>query len=101
MIINLLLINIIIVLIFISGFVDEVDDSINRKWRFHHLPKPFSCALCMTWWTSLAYILFSGQLSLVSIALCLANAHLTEITTPMVTVLKNWLIRIVEWMMPR
>jgi hypothetical protein len=49
----------------------------------------------------LAYILFSGQLSLVSIALCLANAHLTEITTPMVTVVKNWLIRIVEWMMPR
>lgn len=101
MILSLLLINIIIVLIFISGFVDEVDDTINRKWRFHHLPKPFSCALCMTWWTSLAYILFSGQLSLVSIALCLANAHLTEITTPMVTVVKNWLIRIVEWMMPR
>lgn len=101
MILNLLLINIIIVLIFISGFIDEIDDAINRKWRFHHLPKPFSCALCMTWLTSLAYILFSGQLSLVSIALCLANAHLTEITTPMVTVVKNWLIRIVEWMMPR
>ena len=101
MIIDLLFINIIITLIFLSGFIDSIDDAIQKRWKFHHLPKPFSCALCMTFWASLIWVIATGHLSLLSIALCLINAHLTEITTPLITVIKNWLLRIIEWIMPR
>lgn len=101
MIIELLLINLILTLIFYSGFVDEVDGMISRKWRFHHLPKPFSCLLCSTFWASLIWVIATGQVSLLSIALCLINGHLTEVTTPLITLLKNALLKIIEIMMPR
>lgn len=101
MILQLILINIIITLIFLSGFVDSIDEAINKRWKFYHLPKPFSCCLCSTFWASLIWVIATGHLSLLSIALCLINAHLTEVTTPLITTIKNWLLRIIEWIMPR
>lgn len=101
MILELLIINVIITLIFLSGFVDSIDDAISRKWKFHHLPKPFSCCLCSTFWASLIWVICTHQFSLLSIALCLINAHLTEVMTPLITVIKNWMLRIIEIMMPR
>ena len=99
MILSLLWINLIVVLVFLSGFVDSIDEFVQKKWKFHHLPKPFSCSLCTTWWASLIYVLATGQLSLLSIVLCLANAHLTEITTPLITLIKNALLKIIEVIM--
>jgi len=101
MILDLLLINVIITLIFLSGFIDSIDEAISKRWKFHHLPKPFSCCLCSTFWASLIWVIAAGQVSLLSIALCLINAHLTEVTTPLITVIKNWLLKITEWIMPR
>lgn len=93
MILNLLWINLIVVLIFLSGFIDSVDGWISKTYRFHHLPKPFSCALCTTFWASLIWVIATGQFSLLSIVFCLANAHLTEITTPLITLVKNLLLK--------
>lgn len=101
MIIELLLINLILTLIFYSGFVDEVDGMISRKWRFHHLPKPFSCLLCSTFWASLIWVAVTHQFSLISLALCLANAALTDITLPLVTLIREWALKIISWIMPR
>lgn len=98
MIINLLLINLIVTLIFLSGFVDSIDEAINKRWKFYHLPKPFSCCLCSTFWASLIWVIVAGQVSLLSIALCLVNAHLTEITTPLIILIKNALLKIIEIM---
>lgn len=98
---NLLLINAIITMIFLSGFIDEIDAAINKKWKFYHLPKPFSCNLCSVFWASIIYIAIAGPFNLLTIALCLVNAHLTEITMPLITVVKNWLLKIVEWIMPK
>lgn len=93
MILNLLWINLIVVLIFLSGFIDSVDGWISKTYKFHHLPKPFSCALCTTFWASLIWVIATGQFSLLSIVFCLANAHLTEITTPLITLVKNLLLK--------
>ena len=101
MILDLLFINIIITLIFLSGFIDSIDDAIQKRWKFHHLPKPFSCCLCSTFWVSLIWVIATGQVSLLSIALCLINAYLTEVTTPLITTIKNWMLKIIEIMMPR
>lgn len=98
MIINLLLINLIVTLVFLSGFIDSIDEAINKRWKFYHLPKPFSCCLCSTFWASLIWVIASGQVSLLSIALCLVNAHLTEIVSPLITLIKNALLKIMEIM---
>lgn len=99
--INLLWINLIVALVFLSGFWDVMDSELNKRVRFAHLPHIFECCLCQVFWLSLLYVIIAGKLTLLNVMLCLANAHLTEITIPLITTVKNWLLRVVEWLMPR
>lgn len=94
MILDLLFINLIVVLAHASGFFEYLDDWVSKKWRFHHLPKIMVCALCQTNWLSILYILVTGQFSLGALVLCIANAHLTDITLPMIQTIKNFLLKI-------
>lgn len=93
---NLLLINIIMVLIHESGFIQNVDDWINEKVPLHHLPYPILCCLCGTWWLSLLYIIIAGQFTLLNIALCLLNAHMTKIVQPLYKLVENLLYKLIE-----
>lgn len=96
MILNLIWIHLIVVLIFLSGFVDSVDEAINKRFKFRHLPKPFSCCLCSTFWTTIIYLIVMKELSLLTILYALASATLTEVTTPFITTVKNYLLKAVE-----
>ena len=95
-IISLLLINIIMTLIHESGFIENVDVWISSKWKFHHLPYPVLCLKCGTWWMSLLYIIIAGPFNLFTIALCLFNAHLTQITQPLFRLVMNVLYKVIE-----
>ena len=93
---NLLLINIIMTLLHESGFIENVDDWISDKYKFHHLPYPVRCLLCSTNWISIFYVIITGQLSLLTLMLCLLNAHLTQITQPLFRFIMNALLKVVE-----
>ena len=92
---NLLLINAIMTLIHESGFIEYADDWISDKYKFHHLPYPVRCLLCGTWWLSLLYIIIAGPFNLLTIALCLLNAHLTKITQPIFRLLENIALKLI------
>lgn len=96
--IDLLIIHLIVVLVFLSGFVDSVDEAISKRFKFHHLPKPFSCCLCSTFWATIIYLIVMKELSLLTILFALASATLTEVTTPLITTIKNYLLKIIEIM---
>lgn len=76
MYIDLLIITLILVGIFYSGFPYEIENIISKRLKFgkFKLPKPFSCPLCMTWWTTLLYIIITGNLTLFNILACLLLA---------------------------
>lgn len=42
--------------------------------------KPFSCSLCMTFWTGLVYLLVTGNFTLVNFTVLLVLACLTPVT---------------------
>lgn len=84
------------VLIHESGFIENLDEWINKKYKFHHLPYPVLCCLCGTFWLSLLFVIITGQLSLLSIALCLLNAHLTVVVQPLCRFIINALLKLVE-----
>lgn len=46
-----------------SGFINEIEDYLT-KWLKSpvrlSIPKPWSCFVCMTFWTNLIYLLISG-----------------------------------------
>lgn len=79
---NLFLIALICVIIIdVSGFVEELE-LILAKWlkvSKVRIPKPFSCSLCMTWWSSLVYLICVGGLTLLNVAVALLLAALTPV----------------------
>ena len=98
MILQLVLIHLIVLMIFHSGFIDSIDSAINRRWKFRHLPKPFSCQLCSTFWASAIWLICTGQFSLITLTLSLTSAILTNITTPLLKTIENYLLKIIEIM---
>ena len=101
-VLNLLLINAIMTLIHESGFIENVDEWVSNKWKFYHLSYPIRCLLCGTFWLSLLYIIIAGPFNLVTIALCLLNAHLTKITQPVFKLIENIALLVIgkinEWL---
>lgn len=101
MILDLLLISSIVMMIFESGFWEEMDEWIGTKLRFHHLPKIFVCQFCQCFWVSLIYLLFVNGFSLLTPFLALINANIGEIMLPLFKLIKNAFMRVLEWMIDR
>ncbi len=103
MILDLLFINVIVALVYMSGFWDSLDYYINKSFKPYHLPHLFQCNLCMCFWCSLLYCLIFQRpfLILTAVAYSLINAHLVDITIPLLSTIKSWLQKLIEWIMPR
>lgn len=70
-----------VVIIDLSGFIQELERML-KKWLGIRkgevrIPKPFSCSLCMCFWTGLIYLLCTGQFTLFMIAYVLLISILT------------------------
>lgn len=53
-----------------SGVIESLEAAL-KKWvgnPFVHIPKPFSCSLCSTWWAGLIYLLIVGSFTIPNIA---------------------------------
>jgi len=91
LLLNLILINVIAVII-----IDLTDAPVTLKkaltwlltggkmsrsdYRFHL----FDCSLCVTFWSSIAFIIITGQISLSTVALCIISALLTQIVKSLI-----------------
>lgn len=79
-----------------SGFIDNMDDLFNRKFKLCHLPYPVRCSVCGTFWLSLLYIIIAKEVTLFNLMVCLAFATLTNVIRPLLTVIENYLLYVVE-----
>lgn len=101
--INLILINIIVVfLIDQSGFINEFKSWLkklltNGKMKdSNYSIKPFDCSLCMTFWTSIIYLLIINNLTIESFALICLSAWLTTFTNDIYIVIKEMWTKIIN-----
>lgn len=71
---------IVVFIVDLSGFTDSWRGALQRWLKVKALGpvKPFDCSLCMTWWTTLAYALITGNLSLPVVAYCAALSSLSN-----------------------
>lgn len=78
---KLLIITLLMVFIIdLSGFIDELETTLSKWLKGKaRIPKPFSCSLCMSWWTNLIYLLCIGKLTLPYIAIVALFAFLTPV----------------------
>ena len=61
--------------------IEEDLEVMIAKWlrvKKVRIPKPFSCSLCMTWWTLIVMLLVTGHMSLITIGLSALCAFLTK-----------------------
>jgi len=100
-IIKLLLLQIIMVFIVdLSGVMDVIKKKVwevtypNRKYREFSF-KPFDCSLCSVWWTTLLYILFTGNLTLPYIAVCALLSFTASTMSSLLQLIKDLLDRVI------
>lgn len=96
MIIQLLIIaTIITFMIDYSGFIQEMESSASRilKIRFH-IPKPFSCGLCMTFWTGLVYVIIT-DFTLINLGFVCLAAYSTVIINEVLNLIRDSVIQFI------
>ena len=81
MILNFLLITLIWVFIIdLSGFIETIEDGLSRWLKGRaRVPKPFSCSLCMSWWTNLIYMLCVWDFTFPYVCIVALFAFLTPV----------------------
>lgn len=99
MIIDLIAIAILCCFVINSGAVDSFKRALWRWLKgsvpFRDFPlKPFDCELCLTWWSGLIYLLFSGNLTL----LALLYVAIVAWCTPIIVEVLQLLVDIPRWL---
>ena len=90
----------------ISGFWKEASAAVKR-WLTGgkmHRPfqlKPFSCSLCMTFWTGIVYLLFTGHLTVGNLAYVCLLAFLTPRIKDLLLVVSDLLAALFNKITPR
>ena len=102
-ILNLFIISIIWVLILdLSGFARTIDKLFykifypKRPFREDAHFKPFDCSLCMTWWSSLIYLIVIHSLTIPNIAIALTFAWGTTIEKDIFILIKDMVIKLID-----
>ena len=93
MIIDLICMTFIMVFIIdISGVVEHLENFLTKllKSKFQlHIPRPFSCSLCMTFWSGIIYIICNDEFSITSIAIVCLCAMLSSTVNDVINVIIN------------
>lgn len=102
-ILNLFIISIIWVLILdLSGFARTIDKLFykifypGRPFREDAHFKPFDCSLCMSWWSSLIYLIIVHSLTLPNIAIALIFAWGTTIEKDIFIMVKDMVTKLID-----
>lgn len=102
-ILNLFIISVIWVLILdLSGFALTIDKTLykifypKRPFREDAHFKPWDCSLCLTFWTSLIYLIVIHSLTLPNIAFSLLFAWLTTTEKDIFIMVKDMVTKLID-----
>lgn len=101
MIIDILQIAIIVVCIVdLSGIIQSIQKLFAKFLSakdFNNIKLPLiSCSLCVTWWTSLIYIIATGNFTLTNIMLSILIATMTSVIKDLILSVKDIFTKILE-----
>lgn len=99
--IELLMISAAVMMIFESGFWSEMDELVNKRFKFSHLPKIFRCQFCQTFWLSLFYLLLIKENLILSLFIALINANIGELMLPLFKLIKETIRAGIEWLISK
>ena len=87
-----------VIIIDISGFVENMETLLTRVLGYKvRIPKPFSCSTCMSFWTSIFYTMFTGYFSIPVLAYICFISVLTPVISDFVWTVRDFLGFVVAW----
>ena len=92
---DILLLSLVVIwIVDVSGFTEAWLHALSR-WLRHQVNsfKPFSCSLCMTWWSGLVYLLVTGRFCLPLIAYVALMAFLSLPISEFLIFIRETLLR--------
>lgn len=106
LIFNLFLIAIFFVFVIdYAGFITTIEEGLSkmisntRQRNIHiHIPRPFSCSLCCSFWTGLIYIIVTNNFSILNLILVAAAAATTPIIAEIMSFTRDLLIQVIYWL---
>lgn len=81
-----------------SGIIEEMEE-LFKKWfnnPFFHIPKPFSCSLCMTHWVGLLFIVCIGECTILNYGYVVLLSYLSSSITNFLYLLDNKIKKLIE-----
>lgn len=84
-----------------SGFIQEMDSRLTKVFKSRlplHIPKPFSCSLCMTLWTGLIYLFIVHHFTLPYLLLLAIVCILTTEILSAIYLVKDFVNRIFDFL---
>lgn len=97
---NLLIIaNILVFIVDMSGFIQEMENVIHKHFFPKYpreaisIPKPFSCSLCLTFWTGLIYLIFT-KITIPLLGYVCLLAYLTPVFAELQATIKDLIMKI-------
>lgn len=99
MIIEFLLIAVIMVFIVdYSGVISDIESFFSKslKVKGFHIPKPFSCGLCMTFWGCIVYSILKSDFTVMNVFLSCMAAYSTYIIYDVLVAFRERIEKIID-----
>ena len=88
-----------------AGFVTSIEEVLSkmitrvRQRNIQiHIPRPFSCSLCMSVWSGLIYIIETNNFSIINLLLVCAAAASTPILAELMSFIRDISIQVIYWL---
>ena len=81
---------IVVIIVDISGFVDSVKTLIGKVLHINNVKlKPLDCSLCMTFWVSMAYLIYANELSITTLMFSLLISVMTPVIQDLIYLIRD------------
>lgn len=88
---------IVVIVIDISGFVDSIKEFIGRLLNITNVRlKPLDCSFCLNFWTSMAYLIWVGELGLTTVMFSLLMSVMTTTIQDLIYVIKDLIANLIN-----
>ena len=83
---------IVVIVVDISGFVDSIKSLIGKVLGINNVRlKPLDCSFCMNFWTSIAYLLITNELSITAVMVTLLLSTMTPVIQDLIYLIRDFL----------
>ena len=88
---------IVVIIVDISGFIDSIKTLIGKVLGINNVKlKPLDCSLCMTFWVSMAYLIYANELSITTLMVTLLLSTMTPIIKDAIYLVRDLIGKIIS-----